>query len=378
VLLGEPARTPYDLHFRLLGFAIRIHPAFWIVALLMGFYGSDNEPITVLTFVLAMLISIIVHELGHALMFRRYRIQSHVVLYHFGGLAIPDSMDSMAGYGRSSRYQQLMVSVAGPLAQLLLALLVILALRLGGYSDGVISRYLPLHYTADPIKGPDFFLQEARVEDAFTPYRIVLERLQGLSARDERALASCDINGDGEVDRSELSQVPLHYTADPIKGPDFFLQQARVQDALTYGIVLERIHGLSARDERALASCDINGDGEVNTSELSQVPMSYVLPSRAFRNFIIFLVYISIFWALLNLMPVYPLDGGQIARELFQLSGTSAAIEKSLMVSIGTGVIIGLLGFRSGQAMIAFMFLILAWSSFQTLQQYRGMGGGYR
>ncbi|MEE2990511.1 MAG: site-2 protease family protein [Planctomycetota bacterium] len=314
MLLGEPARTPYDLHFRLLGFAIRIHPAFWIVALLMGFYGSNNDPVTVLTFVLAVLISIVVHELGHALMFRRYRIQSHVVLYHFGGLAIPDSMDSMAGYGRSSRYQQLMVSVAGPLAQLLLALLVILALRLGGYTDGVVSRYLPLHYTADPIKGDEFFLQQARVEDA-------------------------EMNGK---------------------------------------IVLDRIQGLSARDQHALASCDINGDGEVDTSELSQVHMSYVLPSRAFRNFIIFLVYISIFWALLNLMPVYPLDGGQIARELFQLSGTSAAIEKSLMVSIGTGVIIGLLGFRSGQAMIAFMFLILAWSSFQTLQQYRGMGGGYR
>ena len=314
MLLGEPTRTPYDLHFRLLGFAIRIHPAFWIVALLMGFYGGDNEPLTVLTFVLAMLISIVVHELGHALMFRRYRIQSHVVLYHFGGLAIPDSMDSMAGYGRSSRYQQLMVSVAGPLAQLLLALLVILALRLGGYTDGVVSRYLPLHYTADPIKGDDFFLQQARVEDAVRNGKIVLDRIQGLSARDQQALAGCDHDGDGGIDGTELSQVY----------------------------------------------------------------MAYLLPGKAARNFILFLVYISIFWALLNLMPVYPLDGGQIARELFQLSGTSAAIEKSLMVSIGTGVIIGLLGFRSGQAMIAFMFLILAWSSFQTLQQYRGMGGGYR
>mgnify|MGYP000223122012 CR=1 FL=1 len=26
MLLGEPARTAYDLHFRLLGFSIRIHP----------------------------------------------------------------------------------------------------------------------------------------------------------------------------------------------------------------------------------------------------------------------------------------------------------------------------------------------------------------
>jgi len=314
VLLGEPARTPYDLHFRLLGFPIRIHPAFWVVALLMGFYGGDNEPLTVLAFMVAVLVSIIVHELGHALMFRRYRIESHVVLYHFGGLAVPDSMDSVAGYGRSSRYQQLMVSIAGPLAQLLLAMVVILGLRLGGYTDGVVSRYLPFHYTADPIKGPSFFDRQAERENAYDGENIVPDRIQGISERDKRALAGCDADADGEISRVELSRIEL----------------------------------------------------------------AYYLPNEPAANFVFSLVFVSIFWALLNLMPVYPLDGGQIARELFQLSGTSAAIEKSLMLSIATGGILGVLGFRAQQPMVAFMFLMLAWSSFQTLQRYRGMGGGYR
>ncbi len=344
VLLGEPARTPYDLHFRLLGFPIRIHPAFWIVALLMGFYGGDNEPLTVLAFMVAVLVSIIVHELGHALMFRRYRIDSHVVLYHFGGLAVPDSMDSAAGYDRSSRYQQLMVSIAGPLAQLLLAMVVILGLRLGGFTDGVVTHqlHLPGYLTADPFKDAEFFVSQAKLEKAIVPV-LVQPETEGKPAQYENA------------------------------------------------IDLSKIHGLAAHDRRALMRCDLDGNGKINDRELNEgpgwslrsqfpsgVPSAYLIPNQTVASFVFSLVFVSIFWALLNLMPVYPLDGGQIARELFQLSGTSAAIEKSLMLSIATGVILGLLGFKFGQPMAAFMFLMLAWSSFQTLQRYRGTGGGYR
>ena len=31
------------------------------------------------------------------------------------------------------------------------------------------------------------------------------------------------------------------------------------------------------------------------------------------------LLFVNIFWGLVNLLPVFPLDGGQISRELFQL-----------------------------------------------------------
>jgi len=348
VLLGEPARTKYDLHFRLLGFPIRIHPAFWIVALLMGFYGGDNAPLTVFAFMVAVLVSIIVHELGHALMFRRYRIESHLVLYHFGGLAVPNSPDSAAGFGGSSRYQQLLISVAGPMAQLLLALLVILGLRLGGFTDGVVTGQLglPAYVTADPVKKADFFISQANREKAIV--RILVQ--------------------------PETEEKPAQYenVIDPSK-----------------------IHGLAAQDRRALMRCDLDGDGKIAARELNEgpgwslqyrfpagIPSAYLIPNKTVASFVFSLVFVSIFWALLNLMPVYPLDGGQIARELFQLSGTSAAIEKSLMLSIATGVILGVLSFTPflgrPQPMVAFMFLMLAWSSFQPLQRYRSMGGGYR
>ena len=51
--------------------------------------------------------------------------------------------------------------------------------------------------------------------------------------------------------------------------------------------------------------------------------MWYVVISRRFaqNKFLSFFCFgfiqIGLFWAVMNLIPVYPLDGGQIARELF-------------------------------------------------------------
>ena len=38
-----------------------------------------------------MFVSILVHEFGHALAFRRFGTDSHIVLWMFGGLAVPYS-----------------------------------------------------------------------------------------------------------------------------------------------------------------------------------------------------------------------------------------------------------------------------------------------
>jgi hypothetical protein len=62
-------------------------------------------------------------------MFRRFGQEARIVLYHFGGLAIPD------GWGRRRHLrpaERFLVSAAGPAAQLLLAAVVILVLRGAG------------------------------------------------------------------------------------------------------------------------------------------------------------------------------------------------------------------------------------------------------
>jgi Zn-dependent protease len=39
--------------------------------------------------------------------------------------------------------------------------------------------------------------------------------------------------------------------------------------------------------------------------------------SPTLNLFILYLLYVNIVWGLVNLLPIYPLDGGQIARQLF-------------------------------------------------------------
>lgn len=89
------------------------------------------------------------------------------------------------------------------------------------------------------------------------------------------------------------------------------------------------------------------------------------------------LLFVNIFWGLINLLPVYPLDGGQVAREILTLGNPHNGIVQSLWLSVFTGAglaIAGLMLFN--QLFMAILFGYLAYSSYQTLQRYTG-GGGY-
>ncbi len=108
-MLLEPDRTPYDWTFRLLGFPVRVHPFFWLGSALFGGDLLQGGLEYLLLWVAAVFVSIVVHEFGHALAFRAYGVESHVVLYAFGGLAVPYT--SLAGRGRRA-----VVSLAGPFA----------------------------------------------------------------------------------------------------------------------------------------------------------------------------------------------------------------------------------------------------------------------
>ena len=90
-MFAEPARTPYDLNFRLFGFPVRIHPLFWLGAALLGASTLDAGLHFLLIWIARGLVSILVHELGHAVAFRGSVRDSHIVLWMFGGLAVPYS-----------------------------------------------------------------------------------------------------------------------------------------------------------------------------------------------------------------------------------------------------------------------------------------------
>lgn len=88
-------------------------------------------------------------------------------------------------------------------------------------------------------------------------------------------------------------------------------------------------------------------------------------------------LFVNVFWALMNLLPVYPLDGGQISRELFTLYAARDGIKNSLLLSVITGAGVAVYAFSQEQTMLALMFAMLAFSSYQILQAYSGRGGGY-
>jgi hypothetical protein len=70
---------------------VRIHPAFWLIAAILGFDAEQFDAVELLVWVIVVLVSILVHELGHALAVRRSGWVSRIILYHFGGLATIES-----------------------------------------------------------------------------------------------------------------------------------------------------------------------------------------------------------------------------------------------------------------------------------------------
>lgn len=268
MILAEPPRTHYDLHFVLAGVPVRIHPLFWLVSVLLGLPrngssldGGPPAAVIVLIWVAAVFVSILVHEMGHAFAIRHYGWRPRVVLWQLGGLAIWDTSDSPYSYSyeynrnENNPWAKIAIAAAGPAAGFLLAALVV----------GIC--YATKHPVTFSLGGPLGF------------------------------------------------------------------------------------------------DWDIKGFSN---------PKAWYLIND--------LMYVNIFWGLVNLLPVFPLDGGQISRELFSMSNRSEGVQKSLMLSAITGAVVAVLaltqlGFRDG-LFVTVMFGYLAYVSYSTLQAYRGGGHG--
>ena len=262
MLLAEPGHTPYDLHFSVLGFPVRIHPLFWLMGLFFGF--NAEQPILILIAIFVIFVSILVHELGHALMMRRFGRESHIVLYMMGGLAIEGSGSSFGGFrsrGNRTTYEQVLISAAGPAAGFVLAGVVVAVLYAmgGSVSWDPLTDWLPL-----PI-----------------PHAKLGKNL---------------------------------------------------------------------------------GEGRENF------------------NLIVFLnlvLWFNIVWGAVNLLPVFPLDGGQIAQTLMVASDPWGGLLRSLWLSVITGAITAVVGGIAFQSIFMVMlFGSLAYSSYLALQQVGGGGRG--
>jgi membrane-associated protease RseP (regulator of RpoE activity) len=130
-MLGEPPRSQGDIHFRLFGFPVRIHPFFWLIAGLLGL-GSGGKLIHVFIWIVAMFLGILIHELGHALAMRSCGLRPWITLYGMGGLTSYDTSQLMQS-SASDWKKQIFISFAGPGAGFLLAAVLLLLCHVTGH-----------------------------------------------------------------------------------------------------------------------------------------------------------------------------------------------------------------------------------------------------
>ena len=246
LLFQTPPPTRYDLNFTLAGFPVRVHPLFWLIAVLLGY--SSGDLVQILVWVVVVFVSILVHELGHALAFRRYGLSSQIVLHFAGGLTIPQSTRWGSQWANIALgpNQNIFISLAGPGAGFILAALVSAGVYLAGGS-------------------------------------ILTTRLLGV--------------------------IPL--------------------------------------------------------------PAMALLPfgGSVLNIFVTALLWVNIFWGFINLMPVYPLDGGSVTRNILLQTDPVDGVRKSLWVSVIAGMLIALAAFFFLRSLyMAFLFGFLAFQSYQSLQ----------
>jgi Zn-dependent protease len=132
-MLGQVNPTPYDLYFPLFGIPVRVTPWFWLVGVFTGWstmQGDEPRPDWLLIWIACLFVSILVHEMGHALTAKAYGWPPQVFLYHFGGVAM------FAPYSGYTPQRSILVSFAGPGAGFVLYGIV-LAVEFALQSNGV-------------------------------------------------------------------------------------------------------------------------------------------------------------------------------------------------------------------------------------------------
>jgi len=110
-------------------------------------------------------------------------------------------------------------------------------------------------------------------------------------------------------------------------------------------------------------------------------PISFVFAFMPFESdslngLIRALWFANIYWGLLNLLPVFPLDGGQASAALFQWNDPGDGLRKALTLSFGAAVLLVVFCILNlGLSFTAVFFGYLAYENYKLLQELKGYRG---
>lgn len=241
-LVDCPQSRGGEWRFSLFDVPVRVKFWFWVAVLILG---GEQPPASLIIWVSVCFGSILLHEFGHVLAFRLFGEEAEVILYGWGGMAVPRG-------AYQSHLARFVVSLAGPAA--------------------------------------GFCLAGATMAAAF------------------------------------LSGATVHF------GFHMFLPVLTASPSLTSG-------GMAA---------------------LHSSRYWYVLLND--------LLWVNFYWGLVNLLPVYPLDGGHACRAVFEQRDPYSGKRNSLILSASVAGAMALFGLAEGSLYMALLFAVLAVSSIQALE----------
>lgn len=111
----NPKRSPWSLEMgAVAGIPIRIHVTFLILLVWLAFGSENTSPMREAGYVILVFTCVLIHELSHALMAKRFAIQTkEITLYPFGGIASIMAQPTPKG--------ELFIAIIGPISNLVIA-----------------------------------------------------------------------------------------------------------------------------------------------------------------------------------------------------------------------------------------------------------------
>jgi Zn-dependent protease len=133
------------MSFRLFGVNVEIQMGFWITAVLLGWPASGTPDRLIVVWVAVVLLSVLVHEFGHAMAVMRHHIEPEITLHWMGGTTAWRPILPLR------RRDHVLISAAGPAAGFALwgALRLLGALAPGLYASLPMPVYVGLQFLED-------------------------------------------------------------------------------------------------------------------------------------------------------------------------------------------------------------------------------------